>query len=605
MRLVRAVAAAALALAPFTAEAQTPTQPTPPPSNQDKWGITVTGQHGTGGAHLELSDWHVAETDHIVVYGKDVDRLKRISHNLEKEHFLLSVLFNRVDQPDDTAKLRVIMIGDTPDFQAMKLVNLRWQQGPYPAAFPTARYYDPRDDGAVLATTYTDQKILLQQSFYSPSSNDFPVNPSNSLNTAATPDASNGAAGAFDWSVIPIGEISFPMTAEGRLYASYAQHFLMTYFPAAYPRWYLEGFGEIFATLKADKDDEIEYGAMPEGYLRVMDWYSSHGYPIRRLLDGSYLRIDPKQPHWTPYHAWALVHLLFFSEAWKTQLHNYLAAAARGASPAEQAAALGDVARLQHELGGYRGRKVPFERMTYPADRAAPPVVRQLTHNEAVILRGRLELGARVEIPPPPPPGADAVTARRMDDARREALAARDAWLRQLRNNAAAAPQEFAAQLLLAEGECRSENDAACLAAADRALALMPESSPALAWKGIALVHLAIAGPAADRDTKLEQARALIVRANRSDTEATLPLIAYYRSFADAGQAPPDIAVLGLVKASERVPSAPATRLLLGEELARRGDAEDARKTLRPVADGPFDSPEKPQARAVLASIGK
>lgn len=600
MRIRQLIASAVLGLFAASAGAQT----APPPPNQDKWGIVVTGQRPDG-KRPEMSDWHVAETEHVVVYGKDEDRLKRVAHNLEKEHFLLSVLFNRVDTPDDTAKLRVIMIGDTPDFQAMKLVNLRWQQGPYPRVFPTARYYDPRDDGAVLATTYTDQKILLRQAYYKASKEDFPPTPESWLSTGATADTPNTAGGAFDFATAldRVGEISFPMTAEGRLYASYAQHYLMTYFPAAYPRWFIDGFGEVFATLKADKPGEIEYGAMPEGYLQVLDWYSSQGYPIRRLLDGSYLNVDPKQPHWTPYHAWALVHLLFFSEEWKASLHNYLAAAARGADPAAQAAALGDVARLQRQLAGYRGRKVPFERLTYPPDRAAPPIIRQLTRNEAAILRGRLEMGARVELPPAPPPGTDPATAKRMDDARHDAIAARDSWLAKLRENAAEAPSEFPAQLLLAEGECRTGNDAECLAAADRALALVPESSPALAWKGVALVHIAVAGPTAGREAKLEEARALIVRANHADTEATLPLIAYYRSFADAGEAPPDIALEGLAKASESVPSAPTTRLLLGEALAARGDAVDARRALLPIADGPYDSPERARAREVLASV--
>ncbi len=605
--MIRLPRRALLALLPLLATAQAAAQSAPPPPSQDKWGITVTGSHANGsGKPIQMSDWRVAETEHVLVYGKEEERVTQLAHNLEKEHFLLSILFNRVDVPDDTIKLRVVLIGDSADFDSMKLGNLRWQQGPYPRAFPEQLYYDPRDDGAVLATTHTDQRIILQQSSGKPSKKDHdPDAIGNNLGptlTMSTPNAPTDPSG-FDRTLFTTNEIAFTMPAEGRVYASYARHYLQTYFPAAYPRWYLDGFGEIFATMTAKDDGKVEYGAAPEGYLQLLNFYSSNGYPIRHLLDGAYLHPDRTLPHWTPYHAWALVHLLFFSEEWKKPLHNYLAAVARGADPQQAAAALGDISKLQHELAGYRGRKVPFERMTYPPDRAQPPVVRKLTENEAIILRGRLELGARVDLPPPPPPGADPDTIATMNQARHDAIARRDDWLRDMRASAAKYPGELAQQLLLTEAECRTGNHAECLAAADRALALSPENPSALTWKGIAMVQLAITGPATDRPARLAEARAVIVRANRADTEAPLPLIAYYRSYADAGEPAPDIAVLGLIKASETVPSAPSIRLMLGEELARRGDAGDAAKALRPVADGAYDSPEKAQAIAVLASL--
>ena len=71
-----------------------------------------------------------------------------------------------------------------------------------------------------------------------------------------------------------------------------------------------------------------------------------------------------------------------------------------------------------------------------------------------------------------------------------------------------------------------------------------------------------------------------IARANRADTEATLRLIAYFRSFADAGEAPPQVATVGLLKATDAVPAAPGPRLLLGEELARQNQPPAARKIL-------------------------
>src|SRR5687767_7835199 len=78
--------------------------------------IIVTGQRGPGGKPIPMSDWHMAEGQHVVVFGKDeAGRLVRVARNLEALHFLLSVLLNRVDAPDETVKLSVTLIGDTAD----------------------------------------------------------------------------------------------------------------------------------------------------------------------------------------------------------------------------------------------------------------------------------------------------------------------------------------------------------------------------------------------------------------------------------------------------------------------------------------------------------
>ena len=109
--------------------------------------------------------------------------------------------------------------------------------------------------------------------------------------------------------------------------------------------------------------------------------------------------------------------------------------------------------------------------------------------------------------------------------------------------------------------------------------------------------------PGSERAAMLRQARATIARANRADTEASAPLLAYYHSFADAGDAVPTIAVDGLTKALSAVPNAPTTRVALGTELATRGLVPLARSTLMPVARGGYDSPERASALAALQAL--
>ncbi|HVU31732.1 MAG TPA: hypothetical protein VHE36_15185 [Sphingomicrobium sp.] len=550
--------------------------------------IVVTGERLRDVKPPDMSDWKVAETPHVLLFSKaDPDDLARIAGNLEKLHFLLSILLNRVDTPDETLKLSVTMIGDPADFDQLGLHNVRWQQGPYPSEFPDEIYYDPREDGAVLASPDADQCFKLDRGAaittgeeltgFSP----FGGNVENSLLNAA----SGNHPGSKNCGNNP-NKVS--VTAEGRLYSTFAQHFLLTYFPAAYPRWYIEGFGELFSTMDTATPGVIEYGQRPDKYRRVIEKFGH--YPLKRVLDGTYLNDKRWFPAFSPYTAWGLAHLLFFSDEWKAPLHNYLAAVATGKSPEEAAAALGDLSKLAKQVAVYEYGKVPFERMTYPAGRFSPPLVRRLKKSEAAYVRGRLELGARVEL-------------AKGDGAKGRALGQREAWLKRLRSNAGQYPRELVAQQLLAEAECRSGNAANCVASADRALLIAAKDPVALTWKGYGLALEASGTSASGGDARLSQARAMIIEANHLDTQSVLPLLAYYRSYAVSGEKVPDDAIDGLAKSLDAVPSAPSTRLLLGEALARRSDRGDARRILLPLARGAFDPPEKPEAEQLLNDI--
>jgi hypothetical protein len=156
---------------------------------------------------------------------------------------------------------------------------------------------------------------------------------------------------------------------------------------------------------------------------------------------------------------------------------------------------------------------------------------------------------------------------------------------------------------LLAEAECRSGNGANCVAAANNALAIDGNDAVALTWRGYGKTLGALSAPASERETRLTDARADIIKANRIDTESVVPLLAYYRTYALSGETPPGAAVDGLAKSLDEVPAAPTTRLMLGSALTKDEDLLDARRILLPVAEGPFDSPEKPQAKQLLSNI--
>jgi|ADGO01.1.fsa_nt_gi hypothetical protein len=423
--------------------------------------ITVVGNRKP---EAEMSNWYVAETPHVIVFSeKSEEESRETALNLEKLHFLLSALLGRLDEPDETIKIAVTMIGDVGAFERLRLTDLRWQYGPFPKEFAKTIYYDPREDGSVLATTNDGINLVLRPSRGRPTNrncvwgND--GDPPLVSFVGVHPDVPIEEAAKL----MPVNELAFCQSAESRLYSGFAQNYLMTYLPAAYPRWFLQGFGEMFATMKAG-ENFVEYAQLPPGFFQVMEHYGD--YPVTHVLDGRYL--SAKGRSWTPFHAWLLVHFLYFSDEWKPRLHDYLNALARGADLQSAARAFGNPAQLQRALKTYRGRKLQFEQMSFPPERVPEPSVRRLTQAEAGLIRGRLELGTRIELPAESSRGYSAALARRA------------AWLERLRAKARQYATLIEHQLLLAEAECRVGNSQECLEAAERVIVRAPTDTSAL-----------------------------------------------------------------------------------------------------------------------------
>ena len=565
------------------------------------------------GSRSKPSNWRQAETSHVILLsdGSEAD-LVRMARNLEWLHFLLSGLMGRGAGDDDLVKMRVTLIGDVAQFEQMDLRNTRWQQGPFSDLFRIGRYYDPREDGAVMASTRVDQRVVVEHTtvnaqsvqgvLRSMAANSSDPQVRDGINAAiGNIDALAGLKGPFDQG-LTFGEKAMDLSAESLLYAGYAQHWLLSYFPAAYPRWYLDGFGQIFSTIAVNGDKEIEFGRAPQGARAVIEEFGS--FPIKDVLDDSYLTKKPANTRWTPVHAWMLTHFLFFSDTRRPQLGKYLTARAHGADAGTAAAVFGDQAELAREMRAYFGARKTYVKVSYDGAKIEQPIVRRLRESEAAFVKGRLELGARVVIPPAPPADAAPNVAKAMTKARDNALAQRARWLNGLRRDASRWSGELGAQLLLAEAECRSGNPAECLAAATRAEAIAPDDTRMLVWKGTAMILQAASLTGPERKAKIAEGRRLILRANQADHEAVGPLLAYYDSFAKGGETPSGNAIEGLQKAVEEVPAAPETRLELAKALVDRGQYVTARPIILPVAAGPYDTPERPAAQSLLSRIG-
>jgi hypothetical protein len=403
------------------------------------------------------STWRRAESAHIVLTSTASDaELKRVTNNLERLYALMSRLYRVKDARDETVKLQITLTDSADFFRTMKLRNLRSQEGPYPGAFATERYYDPREDGPVLVVARVDQVVDL----YTKLVEDEDVSDSGDA-TIAIKVSGNHPPISRSW--------------ESVLYSAFVQHFMMTYQPAAYPRWYLDGIGALFSTMTVRRDGSLEYARPPLEYAKVFRAYGDVN--VADILTGSYLTKAPAQVHWTPYHAWLLAHYFLFSQLSaerRQQFRAYMTAVQQGKSLAEASKVFGDIRRIQYALGGYARSTKEFARAAPVDTPGGDPLINTLTRSSAALIEERIELGVRLA------PTDAAGCADRAD------------WLKQIRHKVERLPYNPDAILTEAEAECRVGTYADCGTSADRVLAKTPDDGRALTWKGIAQTHLAL-----------------------------------------------------------------------------------------------------------------
>jgi len=562
MRAFPATLAGLLALTALSASALA--EPPRPAGSSD---ILVTAHPGD-----RKSPWKRAESDHVIVTSDGSEgELKRVSRNLELLYHLLSRLYRPAGGPDDTVKLQVTLFGSPAALRAMDLRNARMQEGPYLPGFSASTYYDPREDGEVLAVARSDQQVNLNtarafnqdcDAYYANGGADF------CTNTSRAP-------------TIPWHD-PFITTWEEALYARFAQHFLLTYDPQAYPRWYLDGIGALFSTIQVGRDGSINYGEPPAQFRQVFKSFGDLN--VADIVTGRYLEAAPGKATWTPVHAWFLTHYFLFADLKperRAQFQRYMAAIRQGAPMAEAAKAFGNLGWLQSDLTRRLDADVDYAHAEPPPAAVEEPLITALSPAAAALIEARLELGVPIAASPAAPVESE--------------------WLAQARA-AADARKDRDTLLFAAEAECRSHHSDACLSDAEQVLAASPDDADALAWKGVALTDLAIAGPAATRADALSVARQTIARAIRAGGDAPLPLLADFRSYTEASEPVPEAAMLGMAQVIRRVPAAPAPRLYLAEELVRQGKGDLARKLLSPVLYGPYDSPEHAAAASLFAS---
>jgi len=367
----------------------------------------------------------------------------------------------------------------------------------------------------------------------------------------------------------------------------YAHHFMLQYFPATYPAWYIEGFAELIGSSNMEKDGRIMYGAPAKqrGNDLVTNWV-----PLQDLFGKDELKTFDVYGQ-----GWALTQYLTLDSARAKQLRTYLTGLNAGKSNKEAAtAAFGDLAKFNQEVRSYVSRGSWTVRPVTPE--IATPVVtgsRALTPAETALLPEMIAFrDSSLDVIKSPVERERRVKQRR-------------ALFEKVKFDADANAQDPFALAFLAEAAAVSGQEAVVDSATQRLLAIDPNNVRGLVRRSLFLASQAGKLDGAARTAKAAEARALAVKANRANPDDALPLFAFYQSYHLAGETPTANAISGLEGAVATLPDNDELRLLLVDEYARAKRFREAMLVLAPLANSPHDSPQRTSARERMKQLAE
>lgn len=315
-------------------------------------------------AQARPSAWKRAETDHLIVYSDgDQAQLVRITQNLERLHAVLERLYKARTHASEPPQLKVVLFGAPAALRNAGLRDIDADEGPFAKPFVGQRYYAIRPGGSLIVLARTDQVVDLD---------------TDKAHDADCDDLVASESGAESGgSCVGTKSYHLPTTRswEAVLYGAYAQHMLLHYAPAPYPRWYFDGIGAVFSTTQFKRDGSVEYGRPPDDYRLVLRAYGRLDTPA--VLTGQYLHTPSTRMDWTPYHAWLLTHFFVMSNLKgeeRAQFVGYMGALAKGKTMAEAAQAFGTMRQLRNDLRDYVNRGHDYAKTVKSAERAAPTV---------------------------------------------------------------------------------------------------------------------------------------------------------------------------------------------------------------------------------------
>lgn len=459
-------------------------------------------------------EWFEAETNNFIIRSRDSEaNTRQFAIELERFDMALRTLQNMPigqEQPSRSTKLTVYRFGDQRDIALMAGA---------PGSGIAGFYISHAGDSVAFAPVKEDD------------------------------GRSNGIAAERNRRLEELARLD----SRSVLKHEYVHYFMMQHFPAAYPRWYVEGYAELLATTRLNPDGSFHVGDAPQ--YRAYQVLQMNQFPLEEMLDSKH-RLSGRDAYQHYATGWLLSHYLNFDPERRSQLTSYLAAIGQGEDSLTAARRIfGDLKAMDRELVRYRRGALPGIDVK-PADYREPAVeLRPMTAAEIALIREEMRLRQGV----PKSERADIA-----DDVRRKASAFGD---------------DPHALGILARAELAAKNYPAADAAAERLVQRAPDAILGWLVRSWAAAEQAAADPAQGK-----KAREFAVRAATLDSADPRPKLVYYRSYAKAGQEAPEMAIIALEEAFTSAGSDVGYRILLARQLLVENRLGDAKTVLLPIA---------------------
>jgi len=359
------------------------------------------------------------------------------------------------------------------------------------------------------------------------------------------------------------------------LFHEYAHHFMLHYFPNAYPRWYVEGWAEYVSTVQV-RQRRAEVGR-PSAHRS--QWILHGGaIPIENLLAPERMRRQSGTFTGQFYaHAWFAALYLANNSERQAGLQHYVRALGAGADPLEAfEPAFGITPEaFERELRAFKRARISVLSVTLPAALAPMEVTRLPRAGDDLLLPlARLRATSMPE------------TERSRADIERAA---------------ARYPGHPLAQIALARLALEGEDYAAARTHVDAILAADETNAEARYLLAQLILRDAYDGGGDAYDAVLE-ARRQLARGFRNDPNHYPTLYLYASTFAGGPGRMEEAPLNVLARAVELAPQADNIRLLLARELIKAEEYGGAVVTLRPLIYAPHGGPDAARARVLFAA---
>lgn len=358
----------------------------------------------------------------------------------------------------------------------------------------------------------------------------------------------------------------------------YTHHFMLQYFPNAYPAWMVEGYAEYFSMTRITPT-MVEVG-------RVNTWRSDElrsgkWMPIADVLAN---KRGANSADWSDFYAesWLLTHYMKSTPERKAQFAAYASAVAKGADPVEAMVTATGLTTAQLDTAL---RKYMNTGLTYTQYKRTDFTVPVITITAL-------------------PPSADALLLDRLELVMHYYKDANPGFLAMIRGKAAKFPDDQLATLALGQTELELGDKEKGQALLETWIKAHPDDAEAMFVLGDHFIDLANEEKDDDKSDALRtRARTLLERAAQISPTDYRILFAYGRSRRGEDGFPTLETQTLLITAYKQAPQVDSLRFELVQVLMARKHWREAEALLRPLVNSPHGGDVVTKARELMKRI--